>query len=159
MAQKEKIGMRDLVYSQWHRAPSLGRFIPNAEHQYLSDLDGLEYLYKDKLVHPWFLYDIGRDMGQKEKNSPILPALSRKLGIRSAIVLYKYSTRLNPFADHTTIINGVKEALDELEKCGGIRDIESFRVQEVGKKNWVEMSPETYGLFLMRMKQNFIQSL
>ena len=158
MSQKERIGMRDLTYSQWHRTDSLRRYIPDAHSYYFQDVDGAEYMYHNKIIVPWLLYETGRDIGQKIKDSPVLPALSRKSGVKATTVLYKVSKNPNPHADHKTIIRGVREALDELESAG-VSDIESFRVQECGSTRWKEMSPREYGLFLMRERMNFMQNL
>jgi hypothetical protein len=159
MSSREKIGMRDLTYSQWHRPASLGRYTTHAKSQYYQDLDGVEYCYKYEKTHPYFIYELGRDVGQKSKSSPVLPSLAQKSGVKSATVLYKMAKSLNPYADHETIIKGVRDALDELEECGGIRDIESFRVQNIGSDKWIEMSPKEYSDLLVKTRFDFMRTM
>ncbi|MCP4539861.1 MAG: hypothetical protein GY832_22205 [Chloroflexi bacterium] len=132
MPQAERYNSRDLTYSQWHRAPSIGRFVgeEDARKLLMHDADGIvyyEHRYGD--YEPVLLLEVACDVGQSNKNYMHLTALAKRANVPAMCVLYHISATANAKADP------------------GYHDIDKFRVKRVWPKpdkDWVTLSPQQY---------------
>jgi hypothetical protein len=110
MSRYERSGVRDLTFSRWHRY-ALG------DHVTAIDVDLLEYCQRCRA--PLCLIESARDVGQADKPTTVLAALSAVTGIPALCVLYTPGPR--------------PCRCDEDYRAPGCRHgISGFRVREVG---------------------------
>ena len=88
MTEYERTGLRSLVYSTWHRTPSLSRYLPRewAHECAMVDLDGIEYCRR--CWQPVGLVEIARDNGQQHKSTAVMRACANKLDVPALLVFY-----------------------------------------------------------------------
>lgn len=80
MADEERLGVRCLCWSRWHREPNLPH-----EAAYI-DIDGCEYCRQCK--EPVFLIETAHKTG-KPKATTVLRALAKRAGISAYLVRYE----------------------------------------------------------------------
>ena len=101
MSQRELTGNRSLTFSAWHRAPSLGRFIPKREahHCSLIDIDFTHWVEcEDGTFEPVAFLETAQYKTDRTKPHTMLSALGRnwKRPIECYVVLYKEADWPNP---------------------------------------------------------------
>lgn len=137
--QWERWGVRDLSYSAWHRAGSIGRFLgfEKARDLTLADLDGIIFVeYRPFSKVPLVLVEAGIDVGQQRKDARVLEALAWRANLPAYAVLYAHSESRNP-ADPR------------------FQDIDRFRIRRVyphGEANWTELAPQEWAERLVQIR-------
>jgi len=140
MAQEEKYGERDLVYSTWHRAKSTRRYVGIEHAQLLAMIDvdvPIWIEYDDANKEPLALIETARDTGQSNKTATVTLNLARRANLPCFVVLYTLADYPNP-ADTKW------------------RDIASFRVKRLYpklEKEWRIMTPKQWAENLLTMRQ------
>lgn len=134
MSQHERNGFRDQIYSEWHRSPSLGRYlgISKAAQLGLIDLDVTLWVEFDSCQFPLVLIETARDVGQDRKNARVTGFLADWAGLPAFCVLYRVEVE-----------NG--------KEC-----ITGFRVRQLAPKasiGWKSMDPQQYADFLIWARQ------
>ena len=83
MARTERLGVRDLTYSRWHRLTE-----PSGQNTltYI-DLDAVEYCCRCR--EPLALLETARDVGQAFKPTTVLCALAERARVPAYLVFYK----------------------------------------------------------------------
>jgi hypothetical protein len=132
MSDTERWGTRDLTYSNWHRVPSIGRFLGADVARTLTmiDLDGLEYCHRcDECVG---VVEVARDIGQSFKASSVTRKLALRLGVPGLLVFYSTSAT---------------------RQIGDHQDIDEFRVRVIAPRKELErrLTPEQYARWLAHM--------
>ena len=84
----ERTGWRDKAYSDWHRADSIGRFIPRADAESLGliDLDWCEYCRTCR--YPIALFELTCDWS-KPKQFSVTRTLAQMARIQVFLVYYR----------------------------------------------------------------------
>lgn len=88
MADVEKYGVRDLVYSAWHRVNSLSRFLSHL-HAWrcgMIDIDDVEYCRW--CYRPLALIETAQDVGQHQKGVAVTQTLAEMACIPAYLVFY-----------------------------------------------------------------------
>ena len=165
MSSQEQTGIRDLIYSAWHREDSISRFISlsSAKQMSMQDIDFVEYDYSKPIIFK----EVGLDFGQSYKDVKLLLKTSRlcydfkndiytPLKIPVLAVLYTPSDKINKYVNHKTYRDGLQKKIDEFDEYGGIRDIENFRVKcfypEFMQHGWQNLSPREYAEYLCNIR-------
>lgn len=82
MANFERYGTRDLIFSSWHRL---------LDHRFnYIDLDCVEYC--NRCNQPLALIELGQDVGQQDKATTITVNLAKMASLPAYLVLYKIVT-------------------------------------------------------------------
>lgn len=147
LAQRELTGKRDLTYSAFHRAESLGRFVGIERAQTLGmiDLDAslwVEYMGKQPLA----LVETARDTGQSWKTATVTRELAQMAGIPAFVTLYQTARTPNTTQRYHVL------------------DIERVRMQclhcpswlgkpEQRPGDWRTFDPWEYARFLMNLRE------
>jgi len=136
MAHKEKYGIRDLGYSQWHR--TLGKDVT------ATDIDFIEYC--PDCFEPIAVFEIGYGLDNTEKvlnhNINAIRAVVRRLLVPTYVVLYEGEVRYQ----------------SKCPCCG--RPFPRSKITAFRKKmlypresHWVDMSPEEYAQWLKSLRR------
>ncbi|VWD20207.1 hypothetical protein BLA18110_05366 [Burkholderia lata] len=94
----EQYETRDRAYGAWHRAPSIGRFLPasHAESLTMVDLDSVLFTeYDNNGKIPLALVEVARDIGQ-DKPAGVMQHLARLAGVPAYVALYTPASTANP---------------------------------------------------------------
>lgn len=141
MSQKEAYHNRDLTYSAWHRAESIGCYV-GVRHAYLLsmvDIDVALYVeYEDHNKEPLALIETARDVGQDFKSGTVTYNLAKRANLQCFLVLYSISDSPNP-ADNS------------------VPDIERFRIKQLWPlqdSNWQTVLPKTWARILLDIHQH-----
>ncbi|PFH27765.1 hypothetical protein [Burkholderia sp. JKS000303] len=134
----ERYEIRDRAYGAWHRAPSIGRFLPasHAESLTMADLDSVlftEYDHVGKV--PLALVEVARDLGQ-EKPASVMQHLARLANVPAYVALYTSAPTANPANPNWA-------------------DIESFRIKRMWPKpepGWRVLTPAQWARALMQIR-------
>lgn len=138
--QQEKWGVRDLSYSAWHRAGSIGRFLgfEEARGMTLVDLDGVLFVeYRPFSHRPLMLVEAAIDVGQDWKPVRVLEALAVRANLPAYVLLYRRAAAMNPSDPR-------------------FQDIDRFRVRRVypmSEPDWSEMTPQEWAERLVRIRE------
>jgi hypothetical protein len=141
MSQEERFGTRDLSYSIWHRARSIGRFVGEERAATLGmiDLDGVMFLeYEDGSREPLALIELAMDTGQREKVAVVMKRLAQRCSpqLPAFVVLYRLSDKPNPASPQH-------------------RDIAMFRVRRLcpePETGWMLFTPQTWAAKLLSLR-------
>jgi len=135
----ERLGTRDLTFSAWHRAGSIGRFVgwKQAAAMTMMDLDAVMFYEFHPITNqPLALIEVALDVGQKWKNVRALHQLAKRSNLPAYICLYQRSSSPNP-ADPRFL------------------DIDRFRIRRVFPKPdafWRDLSPEVLARGLLTIR-------
>lgn len=138
MAQEERFGSRNLVYSAWHRRGSTGRFVGLEMAQLLSMIDVDHVLWlevDDETKEPVAIIEEAEDRGQFKPCSIVIN-FAKRANIPAVCVLWTPADQPNP-AD-----------MNE-------PDIASFRIQRLWPKTergWRNLAPAEYAQVLLKMR-------
>lgn len=139
MAQEERFGTRDRMYSAWHRRLSTRRFVGLEKAQLLSmiDLDGALYCEFDATTsEPLALIETAMDRGQLRKTATVTRRLAQRARLPAYVVLYHPSQTLNP-ADASQF------------------DIDRFRVRRLWpspEAEWRTVTPAEWAQALLQIR-------
>lgn len=124
---------RHLAYSEWHRAPSLGRFIHNAADMSMFDVDAVEI---DKPTNtPVALIETTTGaLGDKTHT------WTAALGRMSSVPAYVVACRLADVSNPASTL--------------GALDIASFEVLRLDDKRKRQMSPREYAEWLVDLRRH-----
>jgi hypothetical protein len=143
MSLEEIRGERNLVYSAWHRPPSMARFIEDPEKveamSYI-DIDCAEY--HDHWSEVLVLIETAIDVGQDYKPVTVTFKLAQRIypPIPVFLVLYKISKTMNPTV-----------------KKFQIEDIEAFRIKQISPKwetDFTIMTPKQWAEKLLQIRED-----
>ncbi|KVQ82439.1 hypothetical protein WK07_10005 [Burkholderia multivorans] len=134
----EQYEIRDRAYGVWHRAPSIGRYLPADQAESLSmvDLDSVlftEYDSGGKI--PLALVEVARDIGQ-EKAAGVMQHLARLADVPAYVALYTPTETANPSNPNWS-------------------DIESFRVKRLWpqpERGWRVLTPTQWARALVQIR-------
>lgn len=135
MSTYERTGERSLVYSAWHRPPSLARFVGEeaAAACHTIDIDWCEY---DAITKkPLVLVEVAFDTGGY-KHAEVTRQLAEMAGIPAVVVLYTPSADRNVF--------------DPAQY-----DIAAFRVKRIAPNPHADfriVTPEVYAKSLIQLR-------
>ncbi|CAM8845102.1 RES domain-containing protein [Burkholderia pseudomallei] len=135
----ERHFLRDRTYGNWHRAPSIIRFLParDAEGMVMVDLDSVLFVEHDSEQKiPLCLVEAARDIGQTTKPTGIIRALAERANLPAFVVLYEPSDCPNPANENWS-------------------DVESFRVMRIWprpERTWRVLTPEQWARGLVAIR-------
>lgn len=137
--QTEKLGLRDLSYSCWHRAASIRRYVGWERAQLLSMADAdcvlfLEYDHGSK--EPLALVETALDIGQSYKPATAIMRLAKRARIPAYLVLYAWAGQPNPSDSR-------------------FQDIRGFRIKRLYPRpewGWRHVTPAEWASALLRIR-------
>ena len=132
--------LRDRTYGNWHRAPSIIRFLParDAEGMTMVDLDSVLFVEHDpERKIPLCLVEAARDIGQTTKPSGVIRALAERANLTAFVVLYEPADCPNPANENWS-------------------DVESFRVMRIWprpERTWRVLTPTQWAHALVTIRE------
>ncbi|VCT41781.1 Uncharacterised protein [Burkholderia pseudomallei] len=136
----ERHFLRDRTYGNWHRAPSIIRFLParDAEGMTMVDLDSVLFVEHDSEQKiPLCLVEAARDIGQTTKPTGVIRALAERANLPAFVVLYEPSDCQNPANENWS-------------------DVESFRVMRIWphpERTWRVLTPRQWAHALVAIRE------
>ncbi|WP_416268813.1 hypothetical protein SD235_04800 [Burkholderia cepacia] len=135
----ERHFLRDRTYGNWHRAPSIIRFLParDAEGMTMVDLDSVLFVEHDpEQKIPLCLVEAARDIGQTTKPTGVIRALAERANLPAFVVLYQPAAFPNPANQNWD-------------------DVASFRVMRIWprpERTWRVLTPEQWAHALVAIR-------
>jgi hypothetical protein len=123
----------DQAYSEWHRAPSLSRFVQDAERVKMIDIDAVEVRGESNRIAA-IIETTREPIESKSKKCKVSRRLARAAGVPFYLVRIELSNQVN-----------------ERSKIGAF-DIRQFEVCHVASGKRQMMQPEQYAAFLAALE-------